>query len=127
MDIESLRRYCIKKTGTVEEMLYHDDAMAFKVMNKVYVQLWLSHWEAGKPRVNLKCDPEKAVDLRGKYPDEVHPGYHMHKKYWNTVYINLGLGDQKIFELVDHSYDQVVMRLTKKEQEELKELGSSNL
>ncbi|HEA29637.1 MAG TPA: MmcQ/YjbR family DNA-binding protein [Leeuwenhoekiella sp.] len=118
MNIEELRDYCIAKPGTTEEILYHDDAMAFKVMDKVYVQLWLTHWDAGEPRINLKCDPQEALKLREKHP-QVIPGYHMSKKHWNTVHINTGLPDQKILHFINHSYDLVVRKLSKKLREKL--------
>lgn len=120
MDIETVRTFCLSKPGTTEEMLYHDDAMAFKVMDKVYLQLWISHWEAGEPRMNLKCEPNRALKLREQYPDQVKPGYHMSKKHWNTVYVNAGLDDHNIKLEITHSYEAVISGLTKKDQNQLK-------
>ncbi len=71
--------------------------------------------------VNLKCDPEEAVQLREQYP-EVIPGYHMNKKHWNTVMMNGGVGDNLLMQWVDHSYNLVVEKLTKKQKELLKTL-----
>lgn len=68
--------------------------------------------------VNLKCDPERAVELREQYP-AVQPGYHMNKKHWNTVLMDGTLGDKVIVELVDHSYDLVVAGLPRKVRETL--------
>lgn len=64
--------------------------------------------------VNLKCDPERAIELRESFL-EIQPGYHMSKVHWNTVSLNESLEDEMIFELIDHSYDLVVNSLTKKE------------
>ena len=68
--------------------------------------------------VNLKCDPERAVELREQYP-AVQPGYHMNKKHWNTVLMDGTLGDKVIIELVDHSFDLVVAGLPRKVRETL--------
>jgi predicted DNA-binding protein (MmcQ/YjbR family) len=64
-------------------------------------------------QVNLKCDPEKAIDLRERY-QSVIPGYHMNKKHWNTLVIDGELSKELVEELVDHSYELVVSKLSKK-------------
>ncbi len=56
--------------------------------------------------INLKCDPEKAIELREQY-DAVQPGYHMNKKHWNTVVINGTVSDKLLKEWIDHSYNLV--------------------
>jgi predicted DNA-binding protein (MmcQ/YjbR family) len=68
--------------------------------------------------INLKCDPEKAIELREEY-GAVKPGWHMNKKHWNTVMFHEDLDDDKIMEMVDHSYNLVVKSLSKKVREEL--------
>jgi predicted DNA-binding protein (MmcQ/YjbR family) len=73
-------------------------------------------WE--ETAINLKCDPEKAEELRDEYPDIV-PGYHMNKKHWNTVYTTRGLADDLIISLIDHSYDLIFSKLPRKVREEL--------
>jgi predicted DNA-binding protein (MmcQ/YjbR family) len=70
-------------------------------------------------RVNLKCDPDRAIQLREEYEDII-PGWHMSKKHWNTVYFENGLEDAFLIELIDHSYDLVVKSLRKKDREILK-------
>ena len=65
------------------------------------------------PRVNLKCDPDLALDLRDRY-EQVRPGYHMNKKHWNTVEIDSGIPDIELRKMIDHSYELVVKPLTKK-------------
>lgn len=72
----------------------------------------------GFTSVNLKCDPERAIELRETY-SAVQPGYHMSKKHWNTVSIEGDVPDALFFELIDHSYDLVVASLTKKMRDEL--------
>jgi predicted DNA-binding protein (MmcQ/YjbR family) len=76
----------------------------------------LKKWEAGECSINLKCDPKKAIELREKYPDSIFPGYHMHKKHWNTVVIeNSDLTEKFIKHLINHSYELVVSKLAKKD------------
>lgn len=68
--------------------------------------------------VNLKCDPDRAIELRVAYED-VQPGYHMSKKHWNTVRVNGELSWNFIMELIDHSYDLVISGLSKSAKLEL--------
>lgn len=71
--------------------------------------------------VNLKCDPEWAEELREQYED-VQPGYHMSKKHWNTVSTEFGIPHDLILKMIDHSYELVVSKLTKKLKEELNKI-----
>ena len=71
--------------------------------------------------MNLKCNPEKAVELREEF-EAIKPGYHMSKKHWNTITVNEDVSDEMIIELIDHSYDLVVAGLTKKAKAELANL-----
>ena len=64
------------------------------------------------PTVNLKCDPDLALDLRDRY-EQVRPGYHMNKKHWNTVEIESGIPDIELRRMIDHSYELVVEGLPK--------------
>ncbi len=118
MDIERFRDYCLAKRGVTECMPFDDESLVFKVMDKMFVLLDLS----GRNWTNLKCDPERALDLRDRYPD-ITPAYHMNKKHWNTINLAGRLPDKLIFELIDHSYDLVVAKLTRKAKEELEGLG----
>lgn len=117
MNIEELREYCLLKKGVTESFPFDETTLVFKVMNKIFALTDLED----KFGVNLKCNPEKAIDLREKYP-EVIPGYHMNKKHWNTVNIEGSLTDKLIEEWIDHSYNLIVDSLTKKLKEELKKL-----
>ncbi|MCG8384518.1 MAG: MmcQ/YjbR family DNA-binding protein [Cytophagales bacterium] len=114
MDIESFREHCIVKKGVTEEFPFDNQTLVFKVMGKVFaladVDLFTS--------VNLKCDPERAVELRERY-DGIQPGYHMNKKHWNTVLMDGTIPDVLTKELIDHSYELVVKGLPKKLKEEL--------
>ena len=91
-----------------EEFPFGEDTLVFKVMGKIFALTDVELFES----INLKCDPEKAVQLREEYP-AVLPGYHMNKKHWNTVLMNEGLADRAIGEWIDDSYDLVVASLNK--------------
>lgn len=117
MNIEELREYCLNKKGVTEGFPFGEDALVFKVMNKMYALIGINNPELA---INLKCDPERAIELREEY-EAVKPGYHMNKQHWNTVTTN-GLTDEMVYELVDHSYDLIVQSLTKKAKEELANL-----
>jgi predicted DNA-binding protein (MmcQ/YjbR family) len=78
----------------------------------------LKEWESNNPSVNLKCDPERAMELRGQF-DDIQPGYHMSKVHWNTVIVNGSVPDAFLKELISHSYDLVFKSLTKKLQVEI--------
>ncbi len=108
MNIESLREYCVLKPETTECFPFDNVTMVFKVAGKMFALTSLE----GYLFVNLKCDPELAIDLREKYA-AVLPGYHMDKKHWNTIIIDGSLPDKLIMEWIDHSYWLVVSKLPK--------------
>jgi predicted DNA-binding protein (MmcQ/YjbR family) len=116
MDIESLRQYCLSLKATTEDMPFGPDTLVFRAGGKIYaltsLDLPLLGGIEGGCRVNLKCDPDYAIELREKYADII-PGYHMNKKHWNTVYCENGLDEKLIRELIQHSYDLIVKSLPK--------------
>jgi predicted DNA-binding protein (MmcQ/YjbR family) len=114
MDLQYLREYCLRKHGVSEELPFDDTILVFKVANKIFLLTNLDLFEF----INVKCDPELAVELREQY-ESVIPGYHMNKKHWNTVRMDAGLPAKLILQWVDHSYDMVVKGLSKKERESL--------
>ena len=117
MDIEKLREYCLKKKGVTEGFPFGEDTLVFKVMGKMFCLAGLTP----QLSINLKCDPEKALELREEY-EFVSPGYHMNKKHWNTIDFDGVIKPGLIYEWIDDSYDLVVESLTKKLKEELKDL-----
>ena len=117
MNIEEFRNYCLSKNGTSESMPFGEDTLVFKVLDKVFALLAL---DAHPATANLKCNPDRALDLREEYDGIIIPGYHMNKKHWNTIQIEGPLSSQLLFELMDHSYELVVGGLSKKLQSELK-------
>lgn len=111
MNIETIRSYCLSKRGTSESLPFGPDALVFKVAGKMFALVPIDQPD----RINLKCDPEYAVELRDTYPRAVFPGYHQSKLHWNTVSLTGGLTDAFIQSLIDHSYALVVSKLTKAE------------
>ena len=111
MNIEELRAYCLCKRGVTESFPFGPDTLVFKVGEKVFL---LTGLDSLTLSFNVKCDPERAIDLREQYPSSILPGYHMNKKHWNTVIINGELSIKKIRELIDHSYELVFNSLPKK-------------
>jgi len=122
MHIKQLRDFCIAKKGVTEHFPFDDVALVFKVMDKMFALSSLDTWEKGEESINLKCDSEKALELREEF-EGITPGWHMNKRLWNTVNINnLEISDTLVFELINHSYEEVVKGLSKKLQKELESL-----
>lgn len=113
MNIQQLYEFCLAKKEVTETFPFDEDTLVFKVAGKMFCLTSLKRWEEGNPSLNLKCDKEKALELRAEY-EAVEPGFHMSKTNWNTVSIHKDLSDKEIFELINHSYDEVVNGLTKK-------------
>lgn len=109
MHIEALREYCLAKAGTSEDMPFDEDTLVFKVCGKMFALCSIADFAKG---INLKCDPDVAIDLRERYP-QVLPGFHMSKKHWNTVLPEAGLPDELLRQWIDSSYSLVAARLTK--------------
>ena len=118
MDIETFRRYCLDKKGVTESFPFDSETLVFKVMDKMFALVGLERIPLS---ANLKCDPERALRLREKYDGRITPGYHMSKVHWNTCIMG-ELPPQLMHDLVDHSYELVVAKLTKKAQAELESL-----
>ena len=119
MNIEQLREYCLKKNGVTENFPFDADTLVFKVLGKMFALFPLEKWEAGEGSVNLKCDPEYALELRAEH-ESIQPGWHMSKTHWNSIYIHKGELEPKfVLELIDHSYDMVVKGMTKKLRDQL--------
>ncbi|MGQ7870169.1 MmcQ/YjbR family DNA-binding protein [Sunxiuqinia sp. sy24] len=117
MNIEELRNYCLSKSGTTEEFPFDESTLVFKVVGKIYA---LTDLESDLS-INLKCLPEKAIELREQHRC-VLPGYHMNKKHWNTVLVDGSVSDRQIQEWIDHSYTLVVEKLSRKQKDELSQL-----
>ena len=112
MTLDAVRIYCLAKPGTSEDCPFGPDPLVFRVMGKMFALLSL---DAFPSRINLKCDPEKAIELRERYA-AVLPGYHMNKQHWNTVLLDGSLPSDQVRRQIDASYRLVVSRLTKRQQ-----------
>src|ERR1043165_2723905 len=110
MDVESFREYCLTKPHATEGTPFGEDVLVFKVGGKMFALVSLDEVPS---TVNLKCDPDRALELRDRY-EQVQPGYHMNKKHWNTVVLDGVIPDKEGREMIDHSYDLVVRSLPKK-------------
>ncbi|MGW8744631.1 MmcQ/YjbR family DNA-binding protein [Streptomyces sp. NPDC055794] len=108
MSPEELRDFCLSFNASVEDFPFNPETSVFKVLGKMFA---LSSLDGRPLTVNLKCDPDEAVRLRGEYPGLVVPGWHMNKRHWNTVTADGGLPDRVVRELVEDSYDLVVAGL----------------
>ena len=103
MNIEQYREFCIGKEGATEEFPFDNETLVYKVYGKIFALSGVENFAS----INLKCDPEYAVELREKY-DSIKPGYHMNKKHWNTILMDGSLPDKLIKELILQSYDLVL-------------------
>jgi predicted DNA-binding protein (MmcQ/YjbR family) len=118
MNVEELRTYCLNKKGVTESTPFDKVTLVFKVMNKMFALIPL---DEDKLSISLKCDPEKAIQLREQHPS-VTPAWHFNKKHWNSVAVDGFVAVEKIKEWIDHSYDLVASGLTRKLKEELKRM-----
>lgn len=104
MHIEELRTYCLSKKDTAETLPFGPDTLVFKVNGKVFL---LTGLDSHPLQLNVKCDPDKAIELREAYPQSVLPGYHMNKKHWNTIVVDGMLSNKQLKEMIDNSYELV--------------------
>lgn len=109
MTLDEIRSFCLGKVGVTEDLPFDEETLAFRVGGKIFLLTSISEPET----VNLKCDPEKAVELRDQFPDDIFPGFHMNKKHWNTVSVVGSLDHNQIRELISHSFDLVFQSLPK--------------
>jgi predicted DNA-binding protein (MmcQ/YjbR family) len=103
MNIEMLREYCLSKPGAEETLPFGPDTLVFKVNGKMFL---LTGLDADPLQFNVKCDPDKAAELREEYSC-VLPGYHMNKKHWNTIVVDGSVSTKQLKGWIDDSYDLV--------------------
>ncbi|NML64713.1 MmcQ/YjbR family DNA-binding protein [Hymenobacter sp. RP-2-7] len=114
MNIEEFRDFCLGLAGATEETPFGPDTLVFKVGGKVFALTDLQTFAS----FNVKCDPERAAELRERY-DYVLPGFHMNKKHWNTILVGAGATLAQQREWLTHSYQLVRAALPKALQAEL--------
>ena len=116
MNVEAISQYCLSKKGAVEDFPFDEETLVFKVGGKMFALIPL---EKIPLQINLKCDPEKAMELREQYED-VMPGWHMSKKYWNTIILEGNVRWGELKDWIDHSYDEVFRGLKNRERDKLR-------
>ena len=116
MNIEDFREYCLKKKAVTESFPFDETTLVFKVMDKIFT---ITDTEDDF-KIALKCDPDKVIELRERFPNTVLPGYHLNKKHWNTIVVDGTIPDKLLYEWIDDSYDLIVSSLPKLKQAELK-------
>lgn len=109
MNIEEFREYCLSKPLVTEEFPFDSETLVFKLGCKIFA---LTSLESPDFKVNLKCEPVYAQELREKF-EEIKPGYHMNKLHWNTVDFDKNLENKFLKDLIDHSYDLIYKKLPK--------------
>ncbi len=114
MNIEELREYCITKKGVTESFPFDEVTLVFKVGGKMFALTNLD----GEPSINLKCDPERAIELREQY-SSIIPSYHMNKVHWNTVILDSSISKNLLTELIDHSYSLILDSFPKSKRAEI--------
>ncbi|MDX1912909.1 MAG: MmcQ/YjbR family DNA-binding protein [Saprospiraceae bacterium] len=115
MNIEEFREYCLSKVASSEDFPFGPETLVLRVGTKIFA---ITGLDSARFTVNLKCDPDRAVELRERF-EEVQPGWHMNKTHWNTVDFEGSLDSRQLRELIDHSYELVARSLKKSEKEAL--------
>jgi predicted DNA-binding protein (MmcQ/YjbR family) len=115
MNVEEFRNHCLKKEGVTEEFPFDEETLVYKVFGKMFALANLESFES----INLKCDPEKALELREEF-EGVLPGYHMNKRHWNTVRTEAGIPDNLLFGWIDDSYELVLSKVPKSKRARIK-------
>lgn len=116
MDIEQIQRHCLSKKGVTEEFPFDEETLVYKVFGKIFL---LASLDSIPLQINLKCNPENAIELREEY-EAVQPGYHMNKKHWNTVTIDGSVPALNILGWIDDSYNLVSAGIKKSNLKKLK-------
>jgi predicted DNA-binding protein (MmcQ/YjbR family) len=118
MTLAYFRDYCLSLPHVTEDTPFGPDVLVFRVGGKIFALMDIETF----PYVNLKCDPERAIQLREQYPG-ITPGYHMNKKLWNSVSTQGNVPDSLILELARDSYDLILDSLPKKVKESMEGEG----
>ncbi len=100
MNVEELRDYVLSLEEVEESFPFGEDTLVFKTNNKIFLLVSLS---SSPLQFNVKCDPEKALELREIYASVI-PGYHMNKKHWNTVIVDGSIPRKELKEFIKESH-----------------------
>jgi len=108
-EIETIHEALLAYPETEVSEPFGPGALVYKVADKMFA---LMSPEKVPVMLNLKCDPDRAIELRDEY-DSIQPGYHMNKKHWNSVYLDGGVPDEVVLDLVHHSFSCVLAKQSK--------------
>ena len=131
MTLRGFKEYCLSKSGAEETHPHGENSVWFKVLGKSFAWTFVKEFkyegEMAGPFtfINLKCDPNKALDLRASH-SSIIPGWHQNKKMWNSVFMDGTLEDLLIQEMIDHSYNEVLEKMTEKDRLALKEFENAH-
>ena len=115
MNIEAIHAHCLTKKGSSDDFPFDETTLVVRCMGKIFALISL---ESVPLSISLKCNPQRAIELRETYPDIIVPGYHLNKQHWNTISVEM-LPSALVFDLIDHSYDLIAASLKKAEREAL--------
>ena len=110
MNVEELREFCLSFEESEECLPFDDVSLVIKVLGKMVALIPLDNPELS---ISVKCDPEKAIELRERYSC-VEAAYHFNKKYWNSILLNRDMSDEEVKNWIRHSVSEVVKKLPKK-------------
>lgn len=120
MNIEEFREYCLSVKGTSESLPFlGHNILVFKVMGKMFAYIPLEPKD-GMFKADLKCDPERSLALRDKYNGIEQTDFKT--LLWNLVSLASDVPDELIRELIRHSVDEVLKKLSKRKQEEYRNM-----
>ena len=108
-EFEDIRNHCLAMPHVSEEFPFDKRTCVWKVDGKVFALADIEQFDG----VTLKCDPERALELREQFAG-VHPGWHANKKHWNTVSAESDVPLHSVLEFIDHSYERVIAGFSKK-------------
>lgn len=123
MNIDEIKDFCLSKKGAYIDYPFGDIPICVKVKAKVFAQLYPN---PNDYKITLKCEPMMGDFYRQLYPETVVRGYHcppVQQPFWNTVYLNGVVLDDELKRMIDHAYDVVIAKLSKKIQKELSEIN----
>jgi predicted DNA-binding protein (MmcQ/YjbR family) len=122
LTLEVIKAYCLAKPGSSAGYPFGEGTLVFKVLDRMYA---LCSEDERPLRINLKCDPDDALALRAQY-SAIIPGYHMNKKHWNSLIMDGSLQDSLVFELIDHSYQLVISKMSQAKQRKLRSIEKNS-
>jgi len=116
MDLETLKSFLLEMDGVTEGIPFGPEALVYKVLGKLFA---LIAWDVSPMRISLKCDPERALELRSVF-EGVRGAYHFNKRHWNMVDLDGSVPIPEVLAMIEDSYDLVVKGLPKAKRHQLR-------